>query len=93
MYKPHFNKFNSIQFNIADDTTPYACNMDLKVLLDNLEGDVASAIYWFDANDLLLNEIKCHFLMAGSNEEKLWMKVGGQMIWESTEEVLFRGNI
>ena len=74
--------------NVADDTTPYACDMDLKVLLKNLEGDVASAIYWIDANDLLLNEIKCHFLMAGCGEEKLWMKVGGQVIWESMEEVL-----
>ena len=26
--------------------------------------------------------------MAGCGEEKLWMKVGGQVIWESMEEVL-----
>ena len=41
--------------NIADDSTPYACNADLATLLHNLESDVASAILWFDANYMLLN--------------------------------------
>ena len=79
--------------NIADDTTPYACNMDLKTLLRDLESDVASAIFWFEANDMLLNELKCHFLMAGNTEEKLWVTVGGQVIWESMEEVLLGVNV
>ena len=74
--------------NIADDTTPYACDLDLKVLLRKLEGDVVSALYWFDANDMLLNELKCHFLITDPTEERLWTKVGGQVIWESNEEVL-----
>ena len=34
--------------NIADDTTPYACDADLGVLLHNLESDTASALLWFD---------------------------------------------
>ena len=35
--------------NIADDTTPYACDADLGALLQNLESDSASALLWFDA--------------------------------------------
>ena len=48
--------------NIADDTTPYACDADLKSLLQNLEGDVASALLWFDANYTKPNQPKYHFL-------------------------------
>ena len=32
--------------NLADDTTPYACDMDLPNLIRNLEEDTASAIFW-----------------------------------------------
>ena len=46
--------------NMADDTTPYACDMDLPTLLRNLEGDTASAIFWFEANYMILNPDKCH---------------------------------
>ena len=73
--------------NMADDTTPYACDMDLPTLLHNLEGDTASAIFWFEANYMKLNEVKCHALIAGSTEH-LWIKVGEQVIWESNQEKL-----
>ena len=56
--------------NIADDSTPYACNADLSTLLHNLEGDVASAILWFDANYMMLNQPKCHFLIASHSPEQ-----------------------
>ena len=62
--------------NIADDSTPYACNADLATLLHNLESDVASAILWFDANYMLLNQRKCHFLIASNSHELLWIQVG-----------------
>ena len=42
--------------NIADDTTPYACNIDLPTLLRNLEHDSLSAIIWFEANYMILNQ-------------------------------------
>ena len=41
--------------NIADDTTPFACDMDPKALIRNLESDVASALMWFDANYMKSN--------------------------------------
>ena len=73
--------------NVADDTTPYSCDINLSTLLHNLEGDTASAIFWFEANYMKLNQIKCHSLIAGSTEQ-LWMKVGEQVIWESSQEIL-----
>ena len=72
---------------MADDTTPYACDINLPTLLHNLEGDTASAIFWFEANCMKLNQPKCHFLIAGSTEH-LWTKVGEQVIWESNREKL-----
>ena len=45
---------------MADDTTPYACDMDLGNLIRNLEGDSALAIEWFEANYMIANGSKCH---------------------------------
>ena len=42
--------------NLADDTTPYACDIDLSNLLYRLEYDTLSAIMWFDANYMKLNQ-------------------------------------
>ena len=79
--------------NIADDTTPYACDMDLPTLLHNLESDVASAITWFDANCMKSNQSKCHFLLTSTGPprgpsglpEHMWIKVGDQILWESPQ--------
>ena len=79
---------NTEACNIADDTTPYACDVDLHSLLQNLEGDAASAIMWFDANYMKSNESKCHFMAFSSSPEHLWIKVGEQIIWESKQERL-----
>ena len=73
--------------NIADDTTPYACDVDLPTLLHNLESDTASAIIWFEANYMKLNQDKCHFLMSGS-QEHIWIQVGEQVIRETFQEKL-----
>ena len=53
---------------LADDTTPYACNINLPTLLRNLEYDIKSAIIWFDANYMQLNQTKCHFMVTGNIE-------------------------
>ena len=74
--------------NIADDTTPYACNADIGSLLHNLESDVASAVMWFEANYMKLNQSKCHFIVASHSPEHLWIKIGEQIIWESQQEKL-----
>jgi len=76
--------------NMADDTTPYACDIDLPNLIRNLEGDVASALSWFEANYMIMNPDKCHFLISGPRtlEEQMYIQVGEQVIWESLEEKL-----
>ena len=81
---------NTLACNLADDTTPYACDMDLPNLIRNLEEDTASAIFWFDANHMILNQEKCHFLIARvrTSVEQLYIKVGNQIIWESSVERL-----
>ena len=79
---------NTSVCNIADDTTPYACDTDLPSLLSNLEHDTLSAIMWFEANYMKLNQDKCHFLLAGNTPEHLWANVGEETIWESSHEKL-----
>ena len=74
--------------NLADDTTPYACDIDLSSLLHRLEYDTLSAIMWFDANYMKLNQDKCHLILAGNTPEFLWVKVGEEKIWESKAEKL-----
>ena len=74
--------------NLADDTTAYACDIDLPTLLHNVEYDTLYAIMWFDANYMKLNEDKCHFLVAGNTPEYLWAKVGETLVWESKDEKL-----
>ena len=74
--------------NLADDTTPYVCDTDLPSLLQKLESDTISAIMWFDANYMKLNQSKCHVLFAGNTPEYQWAKVGVETIWESNQEKL-----
>ena len=73
--------------NFSDDTTLTACDVDLENLLHNLEDDTLSAILWFDANYMKVNQGKCHFLTHGVTEF-LWVKIGDEMIWESKSENL-----
>ena len=74
--------------NIADDTTPYACNRDIGTLLRHLEADAASAMMWFEANYMVLNQSKCHLIVASDSPEQFWIKVGEHVIWESHQEKL-----
>ena len=76
--------------NMADDTTPYSCDMDISNVIRNLEEDTAAAILWFDANNMILNQGKCHFLMSSikTSVEHFYIKVGEEIIWESSEEKL-----
>ena len=79
---------NTSVCNLADDTTSYVCDTDLPSLLQKLESDTISAIMWFDANYMKLNQSKCHFLFAGNTPEYQWAKVGEETIWVSNQEKL-----
>ncbi len=76
--------------NMADDTTPYACDVDLGNLIRNLEGNITSVIQWFEENYMILNADKCHILVSGPKTllEQMYIEVGEQVIWESLEEKL-----
>ena len=76
--------------NMADDTTPYACDKSLPDLIRNLESDAASALVWFEANYMIMNPDKCHGLVSGPRAlvEHMSFRVGEQVIWESSEERL-----
>ena len=67
---------NTTVCNLADDTTPYECDIDLPTLLHNVEHNTLSAILWFVG------------ILAGNSREMLWAKVGEEMIWESNSEKL-----
>ena len=73
--------------NFADDTSLYACDIKLEDLIHNLEDDTLSAILWFEANYMKLNQGKCHFITSGCVEH-LRLKVGEERIWESRSEKL-----
>ena len=79
---------NTEACNIADDTTPFACHMDIQAVIRNLESDVTSALMWFDANYMKSNQSKCHFILPSSSPEQFWIRVGEQIIWESQHERL-----
>ena len=74
--------------NLADDTTPYACDTNLSTLLRNREYDTLSAIIWFEFNYMKLNEDKYHFLFSGNTPELMWAELGDELIWESCHERL-----
>ena len=68
--------------NYADDTTPYACDRDIKNLFNKLEHDSALTIEWFQYNYMKLNAEKCHLLVPGYKHEHTWVKLENKMIWE-----------
>ena len=74
--------------NFADDTTFFACDSDLKHLMERLKHDTKLAIEWFENNYMKLNEGKCNLLVAGHRYESLWAKIGETRIWESKNEKL-----
>ena len=73
--------------NFADDTSPYACEMNMHTILEVLEEQSLQAVLWFTPNFLKLNCDKCHFLLGGNSED--WVhsiKVGCETILESENE-------
>ena len=74
--------------NFADDTTFFACDSDLKRLMERLEHHTKLAIEWFENNNMKLNEDKYDLLVAGHTYETLWANIGETRIWENKNEKL-----
>ena len=73
--------------NFADDTSPYACEMNMQTILEVLEEQSLQAVLWFTLNFLKLNCGKCHFLLGGNTEDWVHsLKVGCETILESENE-------
>ena len=85
-----FFAWNEIDIcNFADDTTPYACNSNLKSVLEKLEHNSELAFTWFKINYMKLNTDKCHLLISGNENEYIWAKLDQDIIWASNDlEVL-----
>ena len=62
--------------NYVDDTTFYACDLDLKSLITRLGHDAVLAIGWFESSHMMLNQDKCHVLFSGHKYETLFVNVG-----------------
>ena len=78
---------NTSVCNLADDTTPYACDVDIQILMQNLEGDLKSVMIWFQANFMILNADKCHLLVSEPKNvvEQMYVTVGEEVIAEITK--------
>ena len=90
---PFFILEDTETYNYADDTCLYECGKDLKDLLSRSTHDSSLAIDWFKYNCMKLNSDKCHLLFAGHKYEHLWIDIGDNKIWESTEETLLGINM
>jgi len=74
--------------NLADDTTPYACDKNVENLFRRLEHDSLKAVTWFNNNYMKSNEEKCKLFVPGKTFEHFWIRVGDVLIWESPCELL-----
>ena len=55
--------------NFADDTAPYACDQDLKTLIQKLEHASLKEIMLFENNYMKSNEDRSHFLISGNTND------------------------
>ena len=72
--------------NFADDTTFYACNMDISSFIKRLEHDSFLAIEWFENYNTKLNQDKCRLLVSGYKNENFGANIGKERILESNKQ-------
>ena len=72
--------------NYADETTIYACNTTIDLVIKKLEKLSFEIASWFSKNFMKLNEEKCHFMLYGDKSNDHRVNVGPALIKESTEE-------
>ena len=59
------------------------CNFASDFVLNVLERNSSIAIDWFQNNYMKMNSDKCHLLVTGHKFERIWAKIGIDLIWES----------
>ena len=87
IYLSELSGFTSL-CNFIDDTTFYACGMDLNSLIKRLEHDSFLAIEWFKNNNMKSNQDKCHLLVSGYKNENVLANIGNEKIWDSNKRKL-----
>ena len=71
--------------NISDDTTPYACDSELKSTPEKLEHNFELTIARFEMNYMKFNTDKCHVLISRNKNKQMWTKLDKNIVWESND--------
>ena len=74
--------------NYADDSTIYACDTTIELVIDKLEKHSFEIASWYSNNFMKLNEEKCHVMLYGDKSNDHSVNVGQALIKESIEEKL-----
>ena len=72
--------------NYADDTAPYAYDLELDKVIELLEKDIDKLCHWFSDNFLKANPDKCHLLI--NTDENAALKIKNETITNSSNEKL-----
>ena len=72
--------------NYADDTTPYAYDLELDKVIESLEKNIDKLFHWFSDNFLKANPDKCHLLI--NTDENIALKIKNEAIANSSNEKL-----
>ena len=72
--------------NYADDTTPYAYDLELDKVIESLEKNIDKLFHWFSDNFLKANPDKCHLLI--NTDENVTLKIKNETITNSSNEKL-----
>ena len=72
--------------NYADDTTPYAYDLELDKVIESLEKNIDKLFHWFSDNFLKANPDKCHLLI--NTDENIALKIKNETITNSSNEKL-----
>ena len=66
--------------NFADDTTLFACDLNLNSLINRLQHDCYLVIEWFENNNMKMNQDKSHLIISGHKYESVWIKMGKEIV-------------
>ena len=75
--------------NYADETTIFACDTRIELVIDKLKKHSCEIASWLSSNVMKLNEEKCCVILYGDKSNDCSVNVGQALIRESTEEKLF----
>ena len=72
--------------NYADDTIPYAYDLELDKVIESLEKNIDKLFQWFSDKFLKANPDKCHLLI--NTDENVALKIKNETINNSSNEKL-----